>query len=300
MALVMDGHATNQAMVGELGGSLRVNNFGTYFNHPSNDSWKVYIFFDACHMLKLVRNMLQVTKDLAIPSMGTVNWSYIEKLNELQESEGLRAANKLTTAHVQFHQQKMNVKLAAQTLSSSVAKALEFQYLNKCLGFEDCMATSKFISMVDHMFDIFNSRTPKASGYKKPLTAKSVIATRAFLQDCKKCLLSRSDSTVKRISESRRHLSALGFVVNIDSLLAMSQEIFDSSSQYCQKYLLTYKLSQDHLELYFSSVRRYGGWNNNPSAKQFSYAYRALLKHASVSAATSRNFLQQDHTVLMH
>ena len=79
------------------------------------------------------------------------------------------------------------------------------------------MATSKFISMVDHMFDIFNSRTPKAYGFKKPLTAKSVIATSAFLQDCKNCLLSVSDSTGKRISESRRHMSALGFVVNFNS-----------------------------------------------------------------------------------
>ena len=30
-------------------------------------------------------------------------------------------------------------------------------------------------------------------------------------------------------------------------------------------YLLTYKLSQDNLELFFSAVRRMNGWNNNTS-----------------------------------
>ena len=31
------------------------------------------------------------------------------------------------------------------------------------------------------------------------------------------------------------------------------------------KYLLTYKFSQDHIELLFSCIRAKGGWNNNPN-----------------------------------
>jgi len=44
------------------------------------------------------------------------------------------------------------------------------------------------------------------------------------------------------------------------------------------------------------------GWNNNPSAKQFSYAYRRLLSRASVSGTGSiaANIIQQDHTDLLH
>jgi hypothetical protein len=35
------------------------------------------------------------------------------------------------------------------------------------------------------------------------------------------------------------------------------------------KYLLTYKMSHDHLELFFSAVQACGGWNNNPTTRQF-------------------------------
>ena len=43
------------------------------------------------------------------------------------------------------------------------------------------------------------------------------------------------------------------------------------------KACLTYKLSQDHLELFFSAVRAAGGFNNNPTPQQFMAAYKRLL-----------------------
>jgi len=96
-------------------------------------------------------------------------------------------------------------------------------------------------------------------------------------------------------------MAALGFVVNINSLLLLGSEILlAADSPFRQKYLLTYKLSQDHLELYFSGIRRMGGWNNNPSTQQFSHAYRALLSRASVTGSQCANIVQQDETDLLH
>ncbi|CAK9291134.1 unnamed protein product, partial [Gordionus sp. m RMFG-2023] len=43
------------------------------------------------------------------------------------------------------------------------------------------------------------------------------------------------------------------------------------------RYVLTYKTSQDHLELFFSCLRSRGGFNNNPSAYQLRSAVRAVL-----------------------
>jgi len=45
---------------------------------------------------------------------------------DLKDKEGLLAANKLNERHIQWNPQKMKVKLAAQTLSSSVAGSLFF------------------------------------------------------------------------------------------------------------------------------------------------------------------------------
>ena len=107
MAIVMDGHATNQAMVCELEGSLSPSNIKASFPRPSDATLPVNIFFDTCHMLKLLRNALEAMKEIVIPKVGTARWSDIVKLHELQDNEGLRAGNKLTAAHIQFQKQKM-------------------------------------------------------------------------------------------------------------------------------------------------------------------------------------------------
>jgi len=43
------------------------------------------------------------------------------------------------------------------------------------------------------------------------------------------------------------------------------------------EYLLTYKLSQDHLELLFGAVRASLGYNNNPSVVQFEAAIKRII-----------------------
>lgn len=53
---------------------------------------------------------------------------------------------------------------------------------------------------------------------------------------------------------------------------------------------MTYKLSEDLLEMFFGSVSQYGEWNTKPSAYQFFTAYTALLSHAELSA------MSQSHT----
>lgn len=48
------------------------------------------------------------------------------------------------------------------------------------------------------------------------------------------------------------------------------------------KYLLTYKISQDHLELFFGAIRSKGGHNNNPTSRQFEAAYKRLIIHTEL------------------
>ena len=53
--------------------------------------------------------------------------------------------------------------------------------------------------------------------------------------------------------------------------------------------VLTYKLSQDHLEMLFSKIRRFGGWSNNPTAQQFRHAIRKLLMRNEVRTSSCAN-----------
>ncbi|KAF0761571.1 THAP domain-containing protein 9 [Aphis craccivora] len=43
-----------------------------------------------------------------------------------------------------------------------------------------------------------------------------------------------------------------------------------------------YKVSQDHIETTFSAIRSRGGYNNNPTCRQFNAAYKRILVHNQV------------------
>ncbi|CAH2088525.1 unnamed protein product [Euphydryas editha] len=129
------------------------------------------------------------------------------KDTSLKNEEGLKLANKITSNHVGFSGKKMNVKLAAQVLSNSVADAIEFLAKNGDKRFEGSEATVEYIR----------------------------------------------DST------------------------------------HVMKYFLTYKCSQDNLEIFFSCVRRCGALNDNPSSLQFRYTLRKLLFRNSVEPSVNAN-----------
>ena len=117
----------------------------------------------------------------------------------------------------------------------------------------------------------------------------------------KSVLLSMCDMTGHKVCYGKRKIGVVGFLFNIESVRGLAKELLLGSTP-VQKYLLTYKLSQDHLELLFSAVRQRGGWSNNPSALHFGSAYRALLSHAGVSIAgtVKANCVSQDTTSLLN
>lgn len=68
------------------------------------------------------------------------------------------------------------------------------------------------------------------------------------------------------ILQSRRRTGFLGFIIAMKSILQLARYVFENETI---SYLLTYKLSQDHLETFFSSMRKMEGFNNNPTCRQF-------------------------------
>ena len=64
------------------------------------------------------------------------------------------------------------------------------------------------------------------------------------------------------------------------------------------EYLLTYRFSQDQLEMFFSKIRSRLGWNNNPNALQFKWALRALLQKNQVTAPETGNCTVVEETKL--
>ena len=78
---------------------------------------------------------------------------------------------------------------------------------------------------------------------------------------------------IKTIRTENRPTGFVGFVIGLVNTINLFKE-------YCPKkikYLPMYKISQDHIELFFSSIRSRLGSNNNPTPRQFTAAYKKLL-----------------------
>ena len=106
-----------------------------------------------------------------------------------------------------------------------------------------------------------------------------------------------TDSLGTPMVKTKRKTGFLGFLVAIKSVGRLFNELI-SNTNVPMNYLLTYKLSQDHLELFFASIRSSGGWNNNPTARQFMAAYKRLLLRHEVSA--TGNCTALDNTRILH
>lgn len=83
-------------------------------------------------------------------------WNYIVKLEHVQSSQGVLLANKLRNKHIHFSNIKMKTSIAAQTLSHSVASALQSQLNTNNPDFAGSEATIQFILIFNHLFDNFN------------------------------------------------------------------------------------------------------------------------------------------------
>lgn len=75
----------------------------------------------------------------------------------------------------------------------------------------------------------------------------------------------------------------------------VAEDLFAENKSY--KYVLTYKFSQDHIEILFSKIRSRHGFNNNPNVLQFKSAIRQLLLHNDIKHSTNASCIQLDTDV---
>ena len=290
-SVTADGTAVNLRTF-ELLGCKFIANYDemvTSFKHPITRE-EVFVILDPCHMLKLARNALEAYNSFVDGDGNVIEWQHIRELQKLQENEGLTLANKLSNQHIQFQKHKMNVRLAAQTLSSSVANAIEFlDNALKLSAFRNSNGIVGFIRTIDKLFDMLNSRNPLGNGYKTPLKLENRSTWEVIFTSSAHYLLSlkTNETPPQLLSMSKRKTFIIGFVACIKSTISMATEMFSIPKPF--KYLLTYKFSQDHIELLFSCIRSRGGWNNNPNCLQMKYALRKMMMRNAITASQNAN-----------
>ncbi|EZA46673.1 THAP domain-containing protein, partial [Ooceraea biroi] len=191
------------------------------------------------------------------------------------------------------------VKLAAQTLSESVVVALKQLHDNGHSEFSGCsIATAKFCRIINNTFDCLNSRSLYSNKFKKPLSESNMKEVFTFFDESIEYLLSiKFNINDKPVIQTKSKTGFLGFIIDMKNLKVIYSDYITKGYI---KYILTYKLSQDHLEMFFSCIRAMGGYNNNPNVKQFMASYKRLLHHTEVQSSSQGNCISLDNTSILN
>lgn len=284
-----------------FGANLNVfsNDFQTHFPNPVTNE-KIYILLDPCHMEKLVRNTLASRKTFYDQHDKKIEWKYIESLYNYSRTNDFRT-HKINKKHIDWKRNAMNVRIAAQTFSLSVANSIEFLMNKNVPEFQGAEPTIKFIRRMDKLFNIFNSKRMNDKNiFKKSLSAENKRIIFDFLEDCIDFFktikvvnerIGKKRSTrgerVVLLLHSRNKCAFRGFIVDAHSLMAMYREYVEEKHFLSNIY--TYNLLQDVIEMMFGRIRACGGFNNNPNVQQFIGAFRKMQCNIKIDLSVGSN-----------
>ena len=141
--MVSDQGALNQKAILKL----KITEYNPFIERHGR---KIYFNYDTPHLIKCWRNNL-INHDYEDEN-GTISWSAIVELRELECNKSSRAAPKLTDRHINPNNfQKMNVKLAVQVFSGSVARAMMTGLNTNELINPNCLITANFVWNINNI-----------------------------------------------------------------------------------------------------------------------------------------------------
>lgn len=106
-------------------------------------------------------------------------------------------------------------------------------------------------------------------------------------------------SSGQLLIESQQRTGFLGLFLGLDAAIGLAKMLI-IETPHCLtplKYLLTYRLSQDHLELFFSVVRSRSGFNPNPTCRLFTVAFKGILMQSEMKIDSGNCSILQDKII---
>ncbi|XP_077512635.1 uncharacterized protein LOC144123741 [Amblyomma americanum] len=208
----------------------------------------------------------------------------------------------------------MNVRLATQLFSRSVAIGLKFYKEQREPGFEGTEGTEKFTLLMNELFDALNAKCPiegiRRNSPKIKVSSFMVIVPEIFklyrqavkltcgilfyrfpyvsrvIRDFLDLLNTTERNTI------RENTKLFASQQTTESLRVTLLSVLDIIALLHQKevlYVLTAKLNQDPLERFFGVVRSFGGDEDHPTITHFSQIFRLLSLYTPLKMATKGN-----------
>lgn len=288
IGIVCDLSSTNQKFMANLNVTLE-QPFFIFQNR------KYFAFYDVPHLLKCIRN--NFLNNRFVGRNKLIKFSDIKSVYEIDNKSSTgRCLLKLTNKHINPNAfEKMNVKLAAQLLSHSVACAIKVALRTGELVSATGENTANFVDTINYLFDALNStRFTSSNPYNRVLSDKNPQVLKAINEGYD---LIQNLYKISNKGELYRPPSFDGFLQTINAV-----KMFYSEQQTEGKtFLFTGRLSQDPLENQFSIYRQKGGYNRNPTAKSFRMSFKLnLVTNLMKPAATSNSGMNtdEDHNLL--
>lgn len=226
ISLTGDGINANVTTAEALG--AKFDELKPYFQSPTYPQQKIYIIFDPPHMLKLVRK--HFSSNMIYYEDRKIDWELLVKIVGKQSKDNFNLCNKLTKLHMNWTQKPMNVSLAAETLSKSVADVLLQLRNDGYEGFKNAEFTSEFIGNFNNAFDVLNFCKDSKSDqrYKQKVCDDTANNIFQFGEKFKE-YISKLELRTKTKTDFILHTSAergfFGFYIDFISLKGMPQNV---------------------------------------------------------------------------
>ena len=256
----------------------------------------IYFFADAPHLMKTLRNCIyhsgdgKCTRSLWNRDQIIV-WYHFVKLVYDELNNDIKLLPKLTLEHVKLNPfSVMNVRLATQILSQSVANILYTYYPR------ETHATAELCEFMDKFFDCANTRNQtegirKRKDFLQPYRSPDDIrfdwlknTFLGYFNNWRENIENR-DGNFTRNARDRMFISWQtfeGLQITVNSLIEATKYLLQNG----MSFVLTERFNQDVLEEYFGRQRSLGRRNDNPTLIQFGYQSNTLRMQRSVVPAT--------------
>lgn len=299
-----DGDKKNIAMCKLFGANLNVfdPDFRPYIPSPFDGS-KIYLTLDPSHMEKLMRNLLGNHKILFGECGKKIEWKYFVELQELSKG-GEMLTHKLNRKHIDFKPNNMNVRLANETFSESVADSMQILKGQKHPKFLDCEDTIQFTYRMDELFNVLNSKTARHENiFKQALSPKNKDFIFAFAQETILFLKTLEMTVIRKVKgndvenrmlvlKTMNNTPILGFIMDLTNLQLFYEQFVEKDE--IMNEVNTYTFSQDHIEIFHAKIRARNGHNSNPNAIQYKGAFRRIQCNTEIKAPESANCIAFD------
>lgn len=290
ITIAFDGLITNFSAFEHLGAPFNKEAFMPYI--LDNNNRRISLVLDPPHMLKLVRNCLHDKIHIIDGNDRDISWEFFGRL---VERKNVLATHKMNRKHIEFKSNIMNVRIAAETLSLSVANSMEYFRIRGDRHFIEASGTITFIKIFNKAFDIVNAKHADSfNKFKQGFCKENANEILDFLNYLTVYIKSLKLEGID-IIKSARKTAFLGFLVNIETMKYLYHNYVATDEI---NRILFFYLGQDSLECLFSRLRSMLGSNDNPTAQQLSGILRQIIALQEINAPEGANC--QDHLNILN